>query len=238
MSKDIVTASNFNLAMVVSDRPTEGAMVEGQDSAGSVSRLAMYQGTAQEEQMYGNAFKRGEFIDALEKRRIGPAFSGKEAPKIRVVPITGFTTWSRWQKGAKIPDYVFKNKNQVPPADLEWTDGPNGQRNPPAASEAVNLIVLVDGEPWPMLLVLKRTGISAFHKVIAPMERRHGHSVYELSSEDDKNAAGQAYKRMTARFVVRSDDATLEAVRSVKAQLSAVMAQVQAMEEKEDDCPI
>lgn len=227
----------FDLAVRSTGAPTEGATVQGQDISGAVSRLTMYQGTAQEEQMYGNSFKRGEFLDALEKRRIGPAFSGKDAPRVKIVPIAGWTTWSRWAKGAKIPDYVFKDKAQVPKADLEWTEN-GATRTPPAATEAVNMVVLVEGEPWPFLFVFKRTGLNAYNKVIKPMEVRYGHSVYELTSADDKNAAGQAFKRLEARFVSKADEATLNAVRAIKAQLAAVMQRAEQIAAEENDAEI
>src|SRR6185369_2418284 len=109
---------------------------------------------------YGDGFKRGDFIDALEKRNLGKS--------IRIIPIAGWMSWSRFVEGQIAPVYSFTDVSKVPAEDLRWTDeGTN--RKPPAAVETVNMICLVNDEPYPALVRFKRTGLKAYQRTIEPM---------------------------------------------------------------------
>lgn len=209
---DIVAAGGGDLA---TDVPTPGAIVQGRDATASISRLVLFQGTAEEQEMYGSDFKRGDFIDTLERRSLGQT--------IRIIPVAGWMSWAKFVKGQKVPVYSVRSKADVPPEDLDW----NG-KEPPAATETVNLILIAEGEQFPMLFMFKRTGLKAYTKVIEPMEQRWGHSLYELSSTDDKNPEGKPYKRLTARVVSK----TPESAAAVLAQLKAKIADVQSKAEK------
>lgn len=168
-----------------------GATIEGENPAGKMGRLALYQGTMQEQTIYeGCDFKPGDYIDVLERRKVASN---------RIVPIWAFKTWVRWSKDAKIPDYVAKSPSDVPKGDLDWKDG-----KPPAASVCINAIILVEGEAFPYLFIFKRTGLRA-GDLLFTLESR-GSSVYELGSTVDKNAVGQAFRRVSVKHAGKCPD--------------------------------
>ncbi|MCC6661727.1 MAG: hypothetical protein IT437_12675 [Phycisphaerales bacterium] len=190
----LAAADNGTAALAVPENIQGGAIIEGGDQGVQISRLALYQGTSTEQAAYPDSnFKRGDFFDTLEGRAVGQ--------KVRIVPIFGWKSWVRFDRGSAAPIYSTRNKAEVPPEDLEWHD-----KSPPLATECVNVVCAVEGEAWPYLLVFKRTGLKAWNKNVGPMEARRGSTsqgpgLYELSSVEDKNPEGQAYKRITARFV-------------------------------------
>jgi len=170
---------------------TDGAMIEGDEGANAqLGRLAMYYDTKEEKVKYaGCGFAEGDLIDVLEKRKVASK---------KIVPIGGYITYVKWPDGAKQPEYVLKNKAEVPPGDLEWDNG-----TPPIATRCVNAIVLVEGEPWPYLFTFKKTS----HKVgetIFQLEARRGmakrgRGCYEIGHTDGKNADGDSYTQITYR---------------------------------------
>jgi hypothetical protein len=177
----------------------ERAIVKGRgnEAATNLSRVAMYQGTAEEEAKYGSDFKRGEFIDTLEIRSLGPV--------IRIVPVAFKAQYAVWVKGQNTPVQSWDDASQVPPELLEWS-GEGNTRTPPQAQESVSAIVCVQGEPWPYAMTFKKTSLKAFNQRIQPMEARRAATgqppgLYELSSIDDKNPDGQPYKRLVAKYV-------------------------------------
>jgi len=206
-------------------RAGTGAMVEGRDASKAISHLVMYQGTPTEEREYGDSFKRGEFIDALERRSLGT--------KVSIIPVAGWMTWSKFVDGQVAPAYSFTSRAQVPAADLQWVEK-DGKRTPPAAVECVNMICLVNDETYPVLFRFKRTGLKAYQRVIEPMEARRGHGVYELASEDDKNSKGQAFKRLTARYSRQATVEELALVENIKGVLSEVRAKAAQVEDTND----
>lgn len=203
---------NGTTTLAVPDNLKGGALIEGDEQGVQISRLALYQGTSTEQAAYPDAnFKRGDFIDTLEGRAVGQ--------KVQVVPIFGWKSWVRFERGSVAPVYSTRNKSEVPLEDLEWHD-----KTPPLATECVNVVCAVSGEAWPYLVVLKRTGLKAWGKIIGPMEARRGSTgkgpgLYELSSVDDKNAENQAYKRLTARYVGDPSGDLLDMAAKVKKHL-------------------
>lgn len=212
-------------ALVVPESLKGGALITGGSSQVQISRLAMYQGTPEEEQTYPDSgLKRGDFFDVLEVRRVGV--------KVQIVPIFGWMSWAKFVKGQRVPVYSHTSKAQVPPEDLEWHD-----KNPPEATECVNVVCVAQGEAWPYLMVFKRTGLRAWNKTISPMEARRGAQakgpgLYELSGVDDKNAFGQAFKRLSARYVGDPTGELLTLAGNVKKNLDAFkkVAEEQARE--------
>ena len=192
-----------------------GVQIEGDEDRGlKLGRVVLFQGTAEEEEMYGDVHKRGDFLDALESRKLGTS--------IKIMPITGWTSWAKFVQGQKQPIYSTTNKAEVPPEDLEW-DGDN----PPAATMSINVVVVVAGEHWPYLLIFKRTALKAWDKGIKPIEARRGTTnktpgLYELTSVDDKSSVGKPFKRLTARSLGDPDPETLELAMTVYSQVQAV----------------
>lgn len=177
----------------------ERAIVKGRgnESAINLSRVALYQGTAEEEAKYGEGFKRGEWIDTLEIRSLGPV--------IRVVPVAFKAQYAVWVKGQNTPAQSWNDAADVPPDLLQW-QGEVDPRIPPAAQESINCIVCVEGEAWPYALTFKKTSLKAFNQRIQPMEARRAAmgqppGFYELSSIDDKNPDGQPFKRVVAKYI-------------------------------------
>ena len=172
-----------------------GMMVEGLDQEGpQLSKVVLYHGTTEEEAEYGE-HKRGQFLDALESRELGD--------KIKIMPVHAWATWTKWQEGQKQPLYSFRDKSLVPAADLIDRDS-NGDWMKPAAQMAINMVVVVEGESWPYLLIFKRTALKAYDKTIRPIEARRSMTnktpgMYELATIDDKSDEGKPYKRLVAR---------------------------------------
>lgn len=195
-------------AMTMPTTSGGGLVIKGKTDTGmSLSRVAMFQGTAEEEKMYGE-HRRGTFLDVLEVRPLGE--------KIQIVPIAAFARYSRWEEGNNQPVESWENEADVPAALLQWTEDPDGKRHPPEARESINVVCAVKGEAFPYLFVFKSTGLKAFNKTILPLEQRRaimgkGHGLYELGSVDDKNSNNQTYKRLTAR-PVGEPDAELQAI--------------------------
>lgn len=182
----LATANDFGGGLHVSGRS---------DTGSNLSRVVLFQGTAEESVMYPGNFKRGEFLDALEIRSLGD--------HVRIMPIFAFAQYAVWEKGQRAPVETWDDEKKVPAPLLEWGEE-NGKRVPPKAQMSINCVCAVNDEPWPYLMVFKRTGLKAFERTINPLEARRGSigkcpGLYELGSTDDKNPDGQPYKRLTAR---------------------------------------
>lgn len=125
----------------------------GSDESNQIGRIALYQGTIEEQQAYGDVagLKPGDFLDVDAREKL-------DSPKI--VISFGWKSWTKWIKGQKAPVYSHRNIAEVPAEDLEWR-GQKPDQTPPAAVEAFNYVVFVEGRVWPYLLQLKRTSLSA-----------------------------------------------------------------------------
>ena len=202
--------------------------VEGQDdNKMQLGRVVLFQGTAEEEEMYGE-HKRGTFLDALEQRELGD--------EIDIMPVRAWASWAKFNRGENRPEYSTTIKAEVPDGDLEW--GEDG--TPPAASESVNCVVVVKGEPWPYLLIFKRTGLAAFNKTIKPVEARRGATgktpgLYRLTSTDDKSADGKPFKRLVCRALRDPDTDTAKLAKTVFDAMDQAQAQQHAEAVSQDN---
>lgn len=212
-----------------------GSVLAGlDDSTPQLSRVVMYQGTAEEEEMYGQ-HARGVFLDALEHRELGES--------IKIMPVALWGSWAKFEPGSKAPVYSTTVKAEVPPQDLEWIDG-----QPPAATYSVNAVVVVEGEEWPYLMLFKRTGLKAFDKCIKPIEARRSlqqktPGLYELGSTDDKSGDGKPFKRLTCRSLGDPGEELAALALTVYRAMDKVKTAAQEMAEGEnpfdsDDIPI
>lgn len=219
VSGDIAVA-NGNAGLAVAGRD--------EDQSLTLSRVVLYHGTPEEEELYGK-HDRGTFVDALERRAVGKS--------IKIVPVFAFATYAVWREGEKLPVQSWKDRSQVPADLLEWTDKPGGGRQPPEAQESINVVCAVEGEPWPYLIVFKRTGLKAFDKIIKPLEARRamtgaGHGFYELSSIGDKNPAGKPYQRLTARYVTETGGKPPEELTAIVNKVTSAQDHAQRQAEK------
>ena len=144
--------------------------------------LHLFQATSQEQEKLGT-FKLGDLVDAVERRVVASR---------RIAVIKGQKRYVRWEKGEAAPVYVYSNKADVTPADLEW-GGDKGNRTPPLATEIMEFYVAVEGEPWPYLLRMKRTSLKAGRMLYelcerARMQRRIG--LYELGFVKENGEKG------------------------------------------------
>jgi len=216
-----------------------GLTVEGMSGGGvQVSRLAMFNDTAEEKMAYGSRTW-GDYIDTLSGESLGAS--------VQIMPISAWVSWAKWEKGSPAPIYSTKIRGEVPSEDLEW----NGDE-PPAANEIINVVVLVVGQPWPYLFQFKRTGLKAFNKTIGPMEGRRGAlrkgpGLYELGSENDKSVDNKPYKRVTARYVGDPSPEMVALAVKVKGAIESVKAKAEALADdhepaqradKDDNIPI
>lgn len=192
--------------------------VEGDDSSTKLGRISLYQGTSQEQAIYGEGvFRRGDFVDCLERRKIASNF---------IIPIHAEIKYQRWDDGAKLPAYTYsaKDRHLIPAEDLAW-DG----ANPPVAAKLIDMVVVVRGEMYPYLFTFKRTALRA-GELILQYEKRRGmkglrFGMYELGSEDEKNNGGNVFRRLTVKNPVDATEDTFEVLASVTQALAAVKAQ-------------
>ena len=179
-----------------------GAEYDGA-SGDTLGRVAMCYGTPEEEKMYGPDIKRGQLVDVLECRAL---------KSTRFVPVAGWESWIKWSKGAKTPDYVYRRNeyHKIPKIDLMDGTNPDGSWSPPLAMHTHNWIVAVEGEPYPFLFTFRRTAHKAGDFIRMTDARRRitkqGSALYNAKLIDDKNAAGQAYKRLTVEVVGNCPD--------------------------------
>lgn len=227
-------------ALAVPEDLRGGLVVEGGDSGSKLGRMALYQGTSQEQATYGEGkFKRGDFLDVMEQRKLASS---------KIVPVFATVVYQNWPKDSKTPLYTFSHEQRhlIPRADLEW----DGDR-PPVATKIYNVVVLVEGEPWPYLLAFKKTAVRCFEQIQAFESRRaatnRGYGLYELYSEDEKNPAGNTYRKLKVRPPVDLPESMHELARSVIAGLAAMRAKAAEMaasdggdtpREDHDDIPI
>jgi hypothetical protein len=192
--------------------------VEGDDSSTKLGRISLYQGTSQEQAIYGEGvFRRGDFVDCLERRKIASNF---------IIPIHAEIKYQRWDDGEKLPAYTYsaKEKHLIPAEDLAW-DG----ANPPVAAKLIDMVVVVRGEMYPYLFTFKRTALRAGELILQYEKRRAmkglRFGMYELGSEDEKNQGGNVFRRLTVKNPVDATEDTFEVLASVTQALAAVKAQ-------------
>lgn len=163
--------------------------------------LHMYQGTSAEAEEFGPGFVIGDLIDKIEKRKVASR---------EVAVVLGKKWWKRWEQGNKAPVYSYDKKADVPAGDTEWTDGPNGTRVPPRATEVYEFMVLVVGETFPYVLRFKRTSIDTgklLNTLCENAKAKRRIARYELGFNKEKNDKG-VFAVPTVRDVGDADEAT------------------------------
>lgn len=241
MGQEIERKSEAGLA-TSGPRIGHGGMVTGRRESAQqdygLSRLVMYTGTAEDVQNYGEDFKRGEFLDDLEKTSFGM--------KVRIAVVGAWATYSRFDKGQRAPVYSYKGWDNVPAsvrADFEFTKDATGKSNAPAGTETINAIVLIQNDdesinPSPYLFRFKRTGMPAWDgkNGIERYDQRFGVCLHELSSVVEKNASGQPYNRLTSRMVVKlaPDNPLRMAIEGCRDQFAAIQAKAEKIDETPD----
>ena len=173
---------------------------EGADAEDMIlPRFHVFQDTSKERDEIGKEFELGDMVDPIECRKLASN---------RIVPLTGWKSWAKWQEGESKPVYSTRVKIDVPPEDLEW-DGDQ----PPAATEQMNWLVVVEGEPMPYVLALKRTSLKA-GKTLYTLETtrnrlKRGPGVYEVTWTKESGGGG-VYARIQIRAAGDPSRETLE----------------------------
>ena len=213
--------------------PEQRLAIQGRDERSkiNIAKLSLYQGTTEEQEQYGDGFKRGEWLDTLAVKSLGE--------KVCVLFVPGLMTaqYAIWEKGKRVPTASWDNAASVPKELLEPSTLPDGTWVPPQAQEAISCVVCVEGQDWPYLLVFKKTSLKCFNKRIMPMEAQLASAnqppgMYEMSSVDDKNAAGQGYKRVTAKYVGRPTQKMLELAKVVFSRASKYKQAARELQEE------
>lgn len=161
------------------------------EGSAMLGRLALYQGTTTEQANYkGLGFEVGNFIDVLGRERVAEQ-------EVKIVPVYGFCTWVSWTAGSPTPNYVLHDPSRVPLEDLEWAEG-----KPPKAAKCINMMLLVEGQPWPFVAIFKRTSFQAGDAIFKLEKRREmagkGRGCYALYSVQEKGGGG-VYQKMKYR---------------------------------------
>jgi len=229
-TKNIVKHNQQELASPVPADLIATVDIDGAENAVRLGRISCYQGTAQEQSKYGEGvFKRGDFIDVMEARKLATN---------RIVLVGGEMVYQKWSKDSPEPEYTYKanQKHLIPAGDLVW-DGDT----PPVARKQYNAIILVEGEPWPYAWIIKGTALKAFESVLMALDTRRAAAgsikgLYELGTEDDKNKAGNSYKRLTIKPVGDLPESMYELFRSAKTGLAKFKASAETIQD--DELPI
>jgi len=168
-----------------------------------VPRLHMFQDTSYERDNIGKEFDLGDLVDPLEQRKLASN---------RIVPIIGWKSWAKWEDGQSAPVYSTRDRLAVPADDLEWHD-----KEPPAATEMFNMLVAVEGEMTPYLLVLKRTSIKAAKQLLTLEKMRgakqQGPGLYAVEFTKETGGSG-VYAKMKLRPAGNPDADMLELVQT------------------------
>jgi hypothetical protein len=181
-------------AMVAYDPELAGGFdVVGDEKSATelMQRVAVYYGTADEDQKYGQiGLVRGDLVVVSEKR--------KAASNV-FVPIIGQVNYVKWPKDSKVPEYVYPRLDMCPPEDREFAaDG-----TPPVAQKVVSMVVLVDGEGGVFVLNFKATSLKAYDQLRvfenARATSRRTVGAYETGVVSDKNHKNNVYYRMTLK---------------------------------------
>ena len=167
----------------------------------------------------------------------------------RIVVVGAWATFSKYVKGNKAPVYFYTSWEDAVragvKADFEWSG--EGGKTPPVGTRCVNAIVLrYDGDtllPMPYLVQFKRTGLPAWDGKhgIGKYEARYGACVYELSAENASNPAGQPYKRLASRMVVKlkPESSDYKILMACREQLADMKSQADAFnEDGGEDIPV
>lgn len=200
-----------------------------------LSRLVFYAGTQSDKKKYG-VQDDGSFLDGMELTNFGLTV------RVAYVGLVGFT-YAKWVEGQATPVYSVDSWNKLTAAqreDFKWVDDKK-----PTGTETVSIVVLLldaDSQPvGPYLLNLKRTSLPVWDKCIKPQENaaamKGDANIFELSSEDDKNAAKQDYKRMTARLVcrVKPDNPLHSPLMALRAGFAALKDKAKKMNDDDDN---
>ena len=107
-------------------------------------------GSGEEQEKFPNV-KRGEIYSKLFGTKI-------EDPTFGIV-----RAWKDWVKYDDDDNLVYQTTdiNEVPAADREWSDAPNGDRIPPAATARLNFIMVFKELPVPHVFTFKKTSYTA-----------------------------------------------------------------------------
>jgi len=182
--------SKKELAIKIPEALAKGALLQGATSEMlELPKYHVFQDTSKERESYGKTWEGGDIIDTLECRILSNKF----------IPLQGFVTYMNWPDGASAPFYVLRDKSKVPVEDLIWGD--NG--TPPAATEVFNYLCMVEDEPMPYMLILKKSGFKAGKKLNTMETRRgmagKGPGLYELGST--KTSGDNVYYPPTVKMI-------------------------------------
>ena len=118
--------------------------------------------------------KRGDVVNTLTLEKIfaydakSKALSGDNTFAV----IAAWPEWVNWPKDADRPLYKCRNRNEVPPSDLEWREE-GGKRIPPIATQCFVFIVQFSSQDMPLALTFKKTSAKAGQTLLS-LEKMRG----------------------------------------------------------------
>lgn len=182
---DLATRQNHALANATS--PRFGGL-QGEDSNDVIMpRAHIFQGLPLEKEKYGK-HDEGDLINTITGELLGESTS---LPKF--VPIFGFKEWTKTEKvgGQRRLVYRTKNREDVPPDDLNWISKADGTREKPAAMESINYVCLFEGLDTPLVFRFQSTSLSA-GKTLNTLEkfRKNGPGLYAIELKKKTNDQG------------------------------------------------
>jgi hypothetical protein len=156
--------------------------LEGADPNDFVlQRVHIFQGLPPEVKQYGKGFEPGDLINQLTNQKL---------PTNTFMPLFGFKQYIRWKepRGSGL-EYNYREKRQVPPADLEWSGD-----TPPIAQEYINWVVIFAGEDSPCILSFTSTSLNAGRTIntLEVMRAKGNKSpgAYRIEMQDKSNNKG------------------------------------------------
>lgn len=152
-----------------------------------VPRISIHQGQISEKK-YGKG-ELGSLIDTTTCDKL---------PSVQFVPIRGWKKFVAWSDELNHPPiYSYDKREEVPPADFQWTKDKAGKDIPPACTIYSNFAVLFDGMDFPVVLSMKSSDKrqATFAKLLNQLEEvrsKGGQSrgLYAVEVVDATNAKG------------------------------------------------
>lgn len=162
--------------------PVAGRLQGAESSDLILPRVHIYQGVGNEAKQYGKGFKPGDMINTI---------TGEKIKAAKFIPIMGYKQWIKWKepRGSGM-EYNFREKDQVPPEDLKWSDSPPAA---PAAQEYINWISIFEGDFMPLVFSFTKTclGVGKTINTCETMLRnKKSPGLYAIEMQEKSNDKG------------------------------------------------
>jgi hypothetical protein len=149
-------------------------------------RLHLIQGLPKEGELYGEHFKKGDWVNTLTSEKIDP---------LAFIPVIGWNQYIKWKLGSdgkpsNIPLLNTRDRSQFTKKELDF-DEVTGAK--PAVSQFMNFLVVVEGSEMPLVLTFKSTSLKSGRSLngLEISRGARGPGLYTIDLRDQSNAKGK-----------------------------------------------